>query len=69
MAIAQNPEFRERTKHIDIHYHYIQQVIDDGTLSLVYTLTQEQVAVILTKGLAPVSYIKFTGAMGVQQLA
>jgi hypothetical protein len=27
IAIAWNPEFHERTKHINIHYHYIHQVI------------------------------------------
>ena len=69
MAIAQNPEFHERMKHINVRYHYIQQVIDDGTVCLTYTLTQEQVADVLTKGLPPASHIKFTGAMGVQQLA
>ena len=69
MAIVRNPEFHERTKHIDVHYHYIRQVIDDGTMRLAYTLTQEQVVDILTKGLPPASHIKFTGAMGVQWLA
>jgi hypothetical protein len=69
IAIAHNPEFHEQTKHIDIRYHYIHQVVDDGTVSLKYTPTQEQVADVLTKGLPPVSHIKFMGAMGVQQLA
>ncbi len=69
IAIAWNPEFYDRTKHIDVHYHYICQVVDDGTVCLVYTPTQEQVADILTKGLPPMSHIKFTGAMGVLRLA
>ncbi len=69
IAIMRNPEFHDCTKHIDVHYHYIHQVIDNGTVCLVYTPTQEQVADILTKGLPPASHIKFTGAMGVLQLA
>ena len=69
MAIMQNPEFHKRTKHIDIRYHYIQQVVNDGMVHLTYTLTQEQVADVLTKGLPPASHIKFTGAMGVLRLA
>jgi hypothetical protein len=69
MAITRNLEFHECTKHIDVRYHYIWQVVDDRTVCLVYTPTQEQVADILTKGLPPASHIKFTGAMGVQQLA
>ena len=69
MAIARNPEFHERTKHIDVRYHYIRQVVDDGTVHLAYTPTQEQVVDVLTKGLPPASHIKFTGAMGVLRLA
>ena len=69
MAITWNPEFHECMKHIDVCYHYIQQVVDDETLSLVYTPTQEQVADVLTKGLAPASHIKFMCAMGIQWLA
>ncbi len=69
IAIAQNPEFHDRMKHIDVHYHYIHQVINNGTVCLIYTPTQEQVVDILTKGLPPVSHIKFTGAMGVLWLA
>ncbi len=56
-------------KHINICYHYIHQVVDDGTVCLVYTLTQEQVVDILIKGLPSASHIKFTEAMGVLQLA
>ena len=69
IAIAQNPEFHEHMKHIDVHYHYIHQVINDGTLCLEYTPTQEQVADILTKGLPPASHAKFTNAIGIQRLA
>jgi hypothetical protein len=69
ITIARNPEFHERTKHIDVHYHYIHQVIDDGMLYLEYAPTQEQVADVLTKGLPPASHIKFMTAMGVQWLA
>ena len=56
-------------KHINVCYHYIRQVIDDGTVYLTYTPTQEQVVDILTKGLPPALHIKFTGEMGVLQLA
>src|SRR6266851_3367633 len=39
IAIAQNPEFHDRMKHIDVYYHYIRQVVNDGTVCLVYTPT------------------------------
>jgi hypothetical protein len=68
IAIARNPEFHDHMKHIDIHYHFLRQVVDDGTLELVYTPTGEQVADVPTKGLPPVSHSKFKSIMGVCHL-
>ena len=69
IAITRNLEFHDHTKHIDVCYHYIHQVVNNGMVCHIYTPTQEQVADILTKGLPPASHIKFMGAMGVLQLA
>jgi len=68
IAIAKNPEFHDRTKHIDVHYHFLRQVIEDGTVELCYTPTGDQVADALTKGLPPASFNKFQDAMGVRCL-
>jgi hypothetical protein len=68
ITIAQNPEFYDCTKHINIHYHFLQQVIDDGMVVLTYTPTGEQVANALTKGLPPASHNKFKSLMGVHHL-
>ena len=65
IAIAQNPEFHDCTKHIDIHYHFLHQVVDDGMVELVYTSTREQVANVLMKGLPPASHNKFKSIMGI----
>jgi hypothetical protein len=66
ITIVKNPEFHDHTKHIDVCYHFLQQVVKSIQLS--YTLTGEQVANVLTKGLPPASHIKFTEAMGVHCL-
>jgi hypothetical protein len=65
IAIARNPEFHDSTKHIDVHYHFLQQVVEDKLIQLAYTPTGEQAADILTKGLPPASHIKFREAMGI----
>jgi len=53
IAIAKNPEFHDRTKHINVCYHFLRQVVEDRTVELQYTPTRDQVADALTKGLPP----------------
>ena len=65
IAITRNPKFHDRTKHIDMHYHFLRQVVEDKLIQLAYTPTGEQVADVLTKGLPPASHIKFREAMGI----
>jgi hypothetical protein len=68
IAIAKNPEFHDRTKHIDVRYHFLRQVVKDRTVELCYTPTGDQVADALTKGLPPALFNKFRDAMGVRCL-
>lgn len=51
MAIAKNPVFHARTKHIEIQYHYVRELIEDGIVELVYCPTAENGADIFTKAL------------------
>jgi hypothetical protein len=65
IMIAKNLEFYNHTKHIDVHYHFLWQVVKDGMVELCYTPTRDQVANALTKGLPPTSFNKFQDVMGV----
>ena len=51
MAIAKNPVFHARTKHIEIQYHYVRELIKDGIVELVYCPTAENGDDISTKAL------------------
>jgi hypothetical protein len=51
IAIARNPEFHDRSKHIEIQHHFLQQKVDEEELNLEYVPTGDQVADISTKGL------------------
>jgi hypothetical protein len=65
IAIAKNPKFHNCTKHINIYYHFLQQVINNNTVELEYVPTGNQVADVLTKGLPPALHNRFWDAMGI----
>jgi transposase InsO family protein len=52
IALAKNPEQHQRSKHIDIRYHFIRERIADGVVRLEYVPGTEMVADHLTKPLA-----------------
>jgi hypothetical protein len=56
IKMTENHVFHDRSKHIEIHYHYICDMVQRGALKLLYVSTDEQVANVLTK---PLSHEKF----------
>ena len=52
IAMARNPQFHGRAKHIDIKHHFVRERVSDGLIELKYCPTNEMVADILMKGLA-----------------
>lgn len=63
IALAENPVHHQRTKHIDVRYHFIRERVESGEIKIVYVPTSEQVADILTKPLAKVKFEKFRTLM------
>lgn len=55
MNLAKTPVQHQRSKHIDIKYHFIRSEIQEGRISLEYVPTEENVADVFTK---PASRIK-----------
>jgi hypothetical protein len=56
LALARNPVFHERSKHIDLRYHFIQNCLAEGTVSATYINTVDQLVDILTKALGRVKF-------------
>ena len=48
---GENPRFHERTKHIDIKYHFDQQAYENGPITVQYISTSNMTADIMTKTL------------------
>ena len=49
IALTKEHQYHARMKHIDIHFHFIRWIIEDGKLRLIYCPTEEMVADVLTK--------------------
>jgi len=64
--IAKNPFFHERTKHIEIDCHFIQEKLLDGLISLSCIPTRLQLADVLTKPLPGPSHHYVLSKLGVQ---
>jgi len=49
IALSKNGQYHVRTKHIEIRFHFIQEAIEDGTMSLTYCPMQTMTTDLLTK--------------------
>ena len=49
ISLANNPVHHQRSKHIDVKYHWIRDKILDKTVYLQYVATSDQRADVLTK--------------------
>jgi hypothetical protein len=51
LALAKNPVFHERSKHIWIKYNFIRSCLEEGSVKASHISTEEQLVDILTKSL------------------
>ena len=65
IKIIENLVFQDKTKHIEIQYHYIHDMVQKGVVKLQYVGTDEQVADVLTKPLSRVKLGYFRDKLGV----
>ena len=56
IKMIENPIFHDRSKHIEIRYFYIQDMMQKGAIKLQYVSNDEQIVDVLTN---PLSWVKF----------
>jgi hypothetical protein len=64
IKLSENPVFHDRSKHIEIRYHFIRDWVQRGAVQLQYVSTDDQVADILTKALPRGKHVYFRDKMG-----
>ena len=62
--MVQNLVYHARTKHIDIKYHRIQELVENGEMELVKVYTKDNTANALTKVLSRDSFFRCGVLMG-----
>lgn len=58
IELTKNPVFHDRSKHIDIKYHFIREIVQNKEININYCKTEDQVVDIFTKPLKFELFVK-----------
>ena len=67
--LARNPVFHARTKHIEVHYHFIRKRVQAGEIDLLHVSTNLQITDIFTKALGIDKLGQFASGLGLTPFA
>jgi len=65
IALSKNPVFHDRSKHIDVRYHYIRECVEEDRVRPESIGTTEQLADMLTKALGKERFCWLRSKIGV----
>ena len=66
IVISSNPVTEHQSKHIDIRYHYIREVINDKKVEIFFIDGDDNPADMFTKNLGHVKFHKFRALLGLE---
>lgn len=69
IALAKNPVFHGRSKHIDTRFYFIRECVEEGQIAVEFVRSEEQKADMLTKALPAVKLAAMRHLLGVRDLA
>jgi hypothetical protein len=64
IVLTKEHQYHARTKHIDIRFHFIRWIIEEGKLRLIYCPTEDMVTDVFTKALASPKVKHFAKELG-----
>ena len=47
--LMENVSTSQRTKHIDVRYHFVREFVEDGFIKIIFVRTKENVSDVFTK--------------------
>ncbi|CAK9161582.1 unnamed protein product [Ilex paraguariensis] len=65
IKLSKNPVMHGRSKHIDVRFHFLRDLIKDGAIELVHCGTEDQVADVMTKPLKLDTFLRLREMPGV----
>ncbi len=68
ILLANNPVYHVRTKHIEVHYHFIKEKVLAKKINLIHVSTEDQVVDIFTKALSTDKLRKFRKMLSVLEV-
>ena len=69
IALAKNPVFHERSKHILLKYHFIRDCVEAKKIELEFVSTEHQLADMLTKPLGRVRFTELRSSIGMVEVS
>jgi len=63
--MTKSPFFYKKTKHIDLQYHFVRDLVQQGVIEIMYYIIEYQVADIFTKSLSKEKFCKFRDDLGI----
>uniref|UniRef100_A0A453T4V4 Reverse transcriptase Ty1/copia-type domain-containing protein n=1 Tax=Aegilops tauschii subsp. strangulata TaxID=200361 RepID=A0A453T4V4_AEGTS len=66
ISLCNNPVHHDRSKHIDVKFHYIRECVEEGRMEVEHVNTNDQLADILTKSLGKVKFQEMCEKIGVK---
>jgi hypothetical protein len=68
IALVKDNKFHSRTKHINLCYHFIREVVEEGKVKMNYVPTNENIADIFTKALPRTRHEELVAKLGLDQV-
>ncbi|MCO5570232.1 hypothetical protein L7F22_023950 [Adiantum nelumboides] len=65
IQLARNPVYHSKTKHVDVKYHFIREMVEDKQVQLVKVHTTDNPIDLLTKGLPRESFAHCRKLLGI----